>query len=50
MEGLDLVVVSVVVVVVTSVVVVLTVVGRGWKGLGLKFLGGLLILGLRFDG
>ena len=46
MEGLDFVVVSVVVVVVASVVVV---VGRGFK-LGLKFLGGLLNLGLILEG
>ena len=48
MEGLDFVVVSVVVVVISVVVVVVCVVIRGRKGL--KFLGGLLNLGLKFEG
>ena len=49
MEGFDFVVVSVVAVVVASVVVVVVcVVVLGRKGL--KFLGGRLNLGLKFDG
>ena len=50
MDGLDFVVVSVVaaIVVISVVVVVVFVVVRGRKGL--KFLGGLLNLGLKFEG